>query len=234
VELTIVGEKGTESLCFTVQRMINGGFTGRDSASVQAHIAELAAEGVAPPPAVPVLYPVVRHNLTTGDQVQVAGKRTSGEAEYVLFLDEEEVYVSVGSDHTDRALEAYGVLESKQVCLNVCSKQAWRFGDVDDRWDELVLRSWVTPSVGADEVLYQDGVLGALLPPDDLIMRVLSAPGVSDRDGLVIFGGTIPLIAGETICGSAFRCELEDPLSGRKLESRYDVTVLEDPNAIKG
>ena len=234
VNLSVVREGGASPLTYEVKRMINAGFTGRDRASVQAHIDELAVEGVDPPPAVPVLYPVVSHNITTGERIDVVSARTSGEVEAVLFLSGSEMFVGVGSDHTDRALEAYGILESKQVCLNVCSADVWPFGDVKERWDDLVIRSWVRASPSEGEALYQEGTLAELLPPDELVERVILGINGGSRDGLVIFGGTVPIQSGRTICGSEFRCELEDRSSGRRLGCRYEVNVLEDPNGMHG
>lgn len=229
LSLNVLSDTGPGALDFDVTRMVNAGFTGRNSAAVQAHIDELAAEGVAPPPFVPVLYPVVSHNIATADSIQVSGERTSGEAEIVLFLQGTSLHIGVGSDHTDRALEAYGILESKQICLNVCSQDVWSFDRVKDHWDDLVIRSWVTPSPGDGEILYQEGTSGDLLPPEDLIQRITGGAGALPS-GLVIFGGTVPVMGGAAVFGSAFRCELADPILESRLSCEYRVTVLDDPN----
>ncbi|NIQ18355.1 MAG: DUF2848 domain-containing protein, partial [Candidatus Aenigmarchaeota archaeon] len=79
----------------------------------KAHIEELRREGIPPPPSVPMLFPVLSHNITTAGQIQVVGSRTSGEAEFVLLLDGENIFVGVGSDHTDRDLERHSIMKSK-------------------------------------------------------------------------------------------------------------------------
>ena len=63
----------------------------------------LAAKGIPGPKSIPVLFPVVCHALTTDSVIEVYGSETSGEVEYVLcVVSEDEVYVGLGSDHTDR------------------------------------------------------------------------------------------------------------------------------------
>src|SRR5262249_18271568 len=141
--LTVLAEDRSTPLRFVVRRVVNAGYVGRDQAAVRAHIDELAREGIPPPRPVPDFFLVGADRLTTKDQIEVLGKETSGEVEYVLLLDQGEVYVGVGSDHTDRALEQHSLTRSKQICSNVLSSQVWRYRDVKDRWDDLLLQSWV-------------------------------------------------------------------------------------------
>jgi len=52
LDLTVVRPQARVPLNFELRRMVNAGFVGRDQAAVKAHIAELAREGIAPPPSV--------------------------------------------------------------------------------------------------------------------------------------------------------------------------------------
>ncbi|HEX4862950.1 MAG TPA: DUF2848 family protein, partial [Acidimicrobiales bacterium] len=92
------------------------GYAGRDEASVHKHIEELAAIGIAPPPHVPMLYDLAAGLLTTATHLRAPGPRTSGEVEPVLVRAAGTWHLALGSDHTDRALEANDVRNSKAVC----------------------------------------------------------------------------------------------------------------------
>jgi hypothetical protein len=212
---------------FPIRRLVNAGYVGRNQEAVQAHIDELRHEGIPPPPSIPALFPLSADNVTTADQIEVVGGGTSGEAEYVLFLLEGEVLVGVGSDHTDRILERTSLGKSKQICKNIVSRHVWRLADVKDRWDDLVLRSWVRAPETGREVLYQEGALRTILAADDLIALVRSRLKDGQEDGLVIFSGTVPVLGGKILPGDEFRAALDDPRSGRSLGCSYRIVPLQ-------
>jgi hypothetical protein len=207
--------------------MVNAGFVGRDQKAVKAHIEELAREGIAPPPTVPMLFPVLRQSLTLENKIEVVERQTSGEVEFVLLLQGGRMYVGIGSDHTDRKLEAASMLNSKQVCPNVMSREVWDFEDVKDHWDELVMESRVRPSPGAESVLYQQGPLGKILSATDLLALVKSRMPDGQCEGLMIFSGTLPVLTKEMIWATQFRCELGDPRLQRQLTCEYEIVRLD-------
>jgi hypothetical protein len=221
LSLLVESEGRTAPLNFRVRRMVNAGFVGRDQATVQAHIDEMKHLGIPAPASVPVFFALTADNVTTADHIEVIGPGTSGEAEYVLLLNRHDVFVGVGSDHTDRALEGASIRKSKQVCKNVLSARVWRYRDVKEHWDELELRSWVRSPDNGPEVLYQEGNLGTILLPETLIDLVRARITDERCDGLVIFSGTVPMVAGKIIYSSEFRCELRDPRSRRSLSCGY-------------
>lgn len=223
LDLTLQDATGSTPLSFAVRRVINAGYVGRDQQAVRAHIEELAREGIPPPRSVPMLFPFLSSNLTTADCIEVIGGDTSGEVEYVLLLHQGEVFVGVGSDHTDRALERNDLIKSKQVCANVLSRDVWSYEDVRSHWDELELRSWVRASATDPEVLYQEARLGTILSAEALLELVRSRLRDGIEEGLVIFSGTVPLRTGQTIYGQSFRGELYNPQSGRRLSCGYRV-----------
>src|SRR5260221_13527255 len=100
----------------TIDNLIIAGWTGRDRAEAEHHIAELAAIGVHPPATVPCFYRVGANLLTSAASIDVAGSHSSGEVEFVLVSLAGRLYVGVGSDHTDRKVESYGITVSKQMC----------------------------------------------------------------------------------------------------------------------
>ncbi len=227
LKLTLKTRSGSTTLEFTPKRVINAGYAGRDLSATKAHIEELAREGVPPPPSIPMLFPILRDTVTTDDRIEVVTTKTSGEAEFVLLLTGDAIYVAVGSDHTDRQLEADDMLLSKQICPNVLSVEVWDYQDVKDHWDEILLESWVTPLPGQDEVLYQQAPLSAILSVPDLVDLVRSRLTDGDCEDLVIFSGTIPIISGQTVYGSGFRCTLRDPHLNRTISCQYEIERLD-------
>jgi hypothetical protein len=103
-----------------------------------------------------------RYLLTNEDVIEVQGPHTSGEVEFVALRHGGNFYISVGSDHNDRSLEAlwtamlgkvYDTAKTKQMVPAAVAKDAWLYDDVRDHWDEIVLKSFVT--VSDRRVLYQ-------------------------------------------------------------------------------
>src|ERR1700720_1337676 len=91
-----------------VKNLLNSGYAGRDQAAVAAHIDELAAIGIAGPDHVPTLYRVAPSAANQGSIVWSQNGKTSGEVECVLIVDDGgDLLITVGSDHTDRALEGH-------------------------------------------------------------------------------------------------------------------------------
>ncbi|MFM0224337.1 DUF2848 domain-containing protein [Paraburkholderia dipogonis] len=195
------------------------GWTGRNPEAVQHHIDELVAIGIAPPKQIPTLYRVARALLTTEPVIEAVGASSSGEAEFCLFNTDGQLYVAVGSDHTDRALETHDVALSKQVCAKPLSGDCWRFDEVEDHWDQLILRSFATTD--GIERLYQEGSVAELLHPRELLSRI----GVPFDHGNVLFGGTVP-VKGTMTGAGFFRVELHDPVLGRTLACEYQIKVL--------
>ena len=119
------------------------GDAGRTQVAVQHHIEELAAIGIAPPLRVPVVYELAPGLLTYDPVTAVAGPRSSGEVEPVLVRAGADWYLAVGSDHTDRELEAEDIKTSKAVCPKPASATAIQLdvdpvsGGLDEAWDAI-------------------------------------------------------------------------------------------------
>lgn len=212
---------GGGALALDIERLIIAGWTGRDMDAVQHHIDELKALGVKPPATVPTFYPLAASLLTTDDVLEVPRADSSGETEFVLLQGADALYIGIGSDHTDRKVEAYDVTVSKQMCGKPMGREVWRFDEVADHWDALEMRCW---RVRDDErVLYQEGKVTRLLDPRDLIRRLA---GESDLpEGTAMFCGTQAVI-GELGHGDAFEVELHDPVRNRTLRHTYRVDSL--------
>ena len=217
LNLQVVTQEGSYQALIAVNRLTCLGYTGRDQAKVMAHIEELARIGVKPPTAVPAVYQVPPGRASTGNSITVAAETTSGEVEGVLVLNGQKVFVAVGSDHTDRRLEAEDVPKAKAICPKVLSPRVWDFDEVKGHWDQLIIRSWVTDDKGRR--LYQEDRLQSLLDPQ----RALAEAGDS-TPGHLIFCGTAP-VRGEVSYAQAWELQLEDPVLNRSLEHTYVVKV---------
>jgi hypothetical protein len=223
LDLRIVEADGQISQSSTaVEQVLLAGYTGRDRATVMEHIHELEKLGVAPPARIPTVFVVAPELLTSAPGIQVDGSQTSGEAEFFLVPEGDDWLVGVGSDHTDRHHEAIDITASKSMCPKVVSSSVWRYRDVQDHWDQLQLRAWVTSDADGRR-LYQDGRLGEFLSVRDLLGE-LHAAGHVDLLGRVVFGGTLPLLGGFAFA-PRFGAELYDPLLERTLSCAYDVAV---------
>jgi Protein of unknown function (DUF2848) len=205
-----------------IGQLVVAGWTGRDKAAVEHHIAELAAIGVKRPRAVPSFYRIGANLLTTAKELEVVGGNSSGEAEFVLVSAPDALYVGVGSDHTDRKVEAYGVTVSKQMCPKPVGRELWRIAEVEDHWDRLVLRSHLTR--GGKRRLYQEGPVVRMLPPRDLLARFPDSPGRLP-EGTAMLCGTL-VVQGEIGGGERFEIELHDPVRKRSLKHDYTVRIL--------
>ena len=218
------------AITFEATRLVVAGWTGRDRAAIEHHIAELAALGVMRPSAVPLYYRLARGLLSQQPEVEMLGPTSSGEVEPVLLRHAGRWWLSVGSDHTDRAAEAlpvgHAVALSKQLCAKPLARSAWAWDEVAARADSLLLRSSILED--GRWVLYQQGALAAITPLADLVKGLPADVPVAD--GLVLFCGTLGAIANAAGVAvrpaAAMRLELIDPQGGRQIAHDYRTAAL--------
>lgn len=202
---------------FIIQTAYVAGWTGRDRAAVDHHIAELAEIGVPPPSDVPLFYRVSREVVTQAAEIQVLGPDTSGEVEPLVIRADGELWLGLASDHTDRALETVSVAASKQICAKPVGRALWPIADVQDHLDDLQLTceieedgAWVT---------YQEGTLAKIRPLQELI------DGSGLGDGAAMLCGTLAALGGVRPATS-YRMALRDTVRGRSLSLAYSVVPL--------
>ncbi|MEM8551522.1 MAG: DUF2848 family protein [Pseudomonadota bacterium] len=169
------------------------GWTGRDAAAVQHHIDELAAIGVPAPSTVPLFYRAAVQQLTQGSCIEVMGSETSGEVEPVLICVGGRLLLTVGSDHTDRALEAHSVALSKQIAAKPIGRSAVWLDTIEDP-DALRLSSFSGEAPGQLDA-YQDGSFAKTRPLRALVEGAIES-GAGFADGAVMFCGTVPTLSG--------------------------------------
>jgi hypothetical protein len=208
-------------LTMSIDQAVIAGWTGRDPVARDKHIAELEAVGIARPTTTPIYYRCSARRLTTGDVIEVCGDQSSGEVEFVLIGWQGRIFVGLGSDHTDRKVEAYSVTVSKQMCDKPMASELWELEDVIGHWDRLILRSFAW--INGERVLYQEGTLDAMLPIKELIEKGFGGKGLPD--GCAMFGGTFAAKGGIRPA-SRFEYEFEDPVLKRSIRHGYDVITL--------
>lgn len=96
---------GGELVSTEIHTAIVAGWAGRDTEAVERHIAELEELGVPRPSATPLFYRVSAGRVTTDAEIESTAAG-SGEVETVLLRNSGRLWVGVGSDHTDREVEA--------------------------------------------------------------------------------------------------------------------------------
>jgi hypothetical protein len=221
IVFTLEAKGGQLPLTLKLRQAVIAGWTGRDPVARDKHIAELEQLGIARPASTPIYYRVAARRLTTADAIEVSGSDSSGEVEFVLIGSGGRIFVGVGSDHTDRKVEAYGVTVSKQMCDKPLAPVLWNFADIADHWDRIVLRSFAT--IDGERVLYQEGRLDGMLGVDDLIARGFD--GGKLPDGCAVFGGTFAAKGGIR-SATRFEFEINDPVLKRSIRHGYDVIEL--------
>lgn len=223
MKFCVKDKNGSEKeIDFIPSHIINAGYTGRDQTAVQAHIDELKEEGIPAPEKTPVYFTKFEERITQDNSFEVLDEVDhSGEAEFALLFDTGEIFVGVGSDHTDRKLETIDIPKAKQMYPNTISRDLWKLSDVSDHWDDLIIRSWI--KVNGVRTLFQEAALTAMLDANDIIERVKGLlVNPENTEGLVVYSGTVASII-KAEYSPYFEVEIEDPVLGRKLKNWYEM-----------
>lgn len=208
-----------------VRRVVNGGYTGRDQAHVQVHIEEMRVLDLPIPETTPTIYFLSSDRVSTARAIEVQNGSTSGEVEPVLIWHEGQIYVTVGSDHTDRHLESFDISASKQCYPNLVAEEVWQLEEVREHWDSLTITCHVEKD--GHRSLYQRGILEDILPFSYWVDR-LENEG-HPLDGTVFFAGTISTEAGGLVYADVYEVALEDPVRERAIKHVYRVDRLPEP-----
>lgn len=198
------------------------GWAGRNKEEVRKHAKELEEHGIRGPKNMPEHFIVSPSVMTHEGEITCVGDGSCGEIEFFFFLRDGNIYVGVGSEHTDRALEAVDMIKSKAICEKPMSKQVWRYEDVKDHWDLIQLTAWQINEKG-EEVVYQDSPLAALITLPALVEEAQKL--YDSLEDVIIWSGTIPTVSG-LVYGSRFWGEMSDPVLGRKLTFDYKIKTV--------
>ena len=198
------------------------GYAGRNIAKTMEHIKELEEQlGVPAPKTIPTIFQMSNMLLTQDPDIDFVGNNTCGEVEYIIITQGDEIYIGLGSDHTDRKLESASVPKAKQVCPKPIGHDIWKYSDLKDHWDSIKLNSYQT--VDGKEIPYQQGTLADILPVEHLLKELRERIG--DVSHCVIYSGTVPVLNGFQY-GENFRCEMIDETLNRSLSMNYNIHVI--------
>lgn len=159
--------------------------------------------------------------LTNENKIIVQGKHTSGEVEYVALKFEDEIYITVGSDHCDRQAERYSMSKSKQLCMKVMARQMILHRELRPYWEEIKLASSVASYHRA--VAYQSASVADLMRLGSLIRR---CPMNLDFNGAVLFSGAPPIITTIPVFSPHFYFRLDLPRFKFSIAHDYAVEML--------
>lgn len=219
MEFTVVDKRGTHTLAVEIRHLMMVGFSGATIEKAMEHVGELERLRVQCPAIIPAMYPGDPAQITQAAEIEVAGEKTSGEAEYLILKHDGKYYIGLGSDHTDRESEQEDISASKRECPKPCAAVLWDYYEVKDHLDKIRLASSVT--VGGREIEYQSGTMADILAPISLLGKVSREEELED---CLIFSGTLPLLRGYRY-GERFSCRLVDDLLGREIDLSYAVKV---------
>jgi len=215
------GDKA-EKRTVALQQVVIAGWTGRDSVALNKHIEELKELGIAPPTKVPCYFRASVNVVSTQPELQYVGPDGTGEIEFFLLSLQDGLWVGVGSEHTDRKVETYSIPVSKQLCQKAIASDLWKYEDIRPHWDKLILRAHILEN--GKRVVYQEGPLGDIRDPEELIAKYTGGAGKL-APGTLMFGGTFSAIGGVRPAAE-FHMELEDPIRKRKLTHQYRIVTI--------
>ncbi len=220
---------------------------GRDVEATERHLQEVRSKGYQVHGAAGICFKS-RCLITNEDTIEVQGRQTSGEAEFVAIAHESNIYVSVGSDHNDRSLgdlwtpmlgKVYDTAKTKQMVPAVVARDAWLYDDVKEHWDDIVVKSSVTAS--NQRIPYQEFKLSDLLGLD----YYLEHASWIEEDGSVLLGGSSGILSTlpedvyqgqntleDVIFPADFHIEMLDPVLKRTVTHGYSVISLEEPGSL--
>lgn len=190
------------------------GYTGRDRASVQKHIDELAREGIAPPPEVPMWYEMPLAILTQAAQIRVPGAQTCGEVEPILIGNGDTLYLGIGSDHTARDVEREDIATSKRLCPKPLGRNVFRIATLDASFDAVALASTM------DGEAYQRGTFAQIAALATLLAEFRRRHPASR---FVLSCGTVPLLTHGFRFGRKFSARIDGGPLATALSLDYSV-----------
>lgn len=222
LQFNCLSNGGAEMRQVDIDTLIIAGWAGKDKAALQAHIAELEEQGIKTPQEIPRFYRIGPNLLTQASSINVVGKGSTGEVEaFAVHLDDG-LWVGLGSDHTDRKVESLSVSLSKQVCPKPIGTTLWKFDDIADHWNELIIRSFVVNN--GRRQTYQEGSLVQNRDLSELILLYRERGGTFSA-GTAMFCGTLPAKIKLTFFDQ-FELELHDPVLDRSLSHCYAIHPL--------
>lgn len=217
-------DKTEKNVEINLEKVLVVGYSGSNVKKIEEHILELKEQlGVPAPKRIPTIFECSLENLTFNKKIKFVGDMTSGEVEFLIIKHDDNIYIGIGSDHTDRKLESVSVLKSKQVCPKPASNILWDYEEIKDIWAQLQVVSY--QKVEGKEIMYQSGNLSQILPVEKIIAELEERIG--NINNSVIFSGTVPLV-GKFEYGDKFIGKIVDNINDRELILEYEIEKISE------
>ncbi|PHH96020.1 DUF2848 domain-containing protein [Fusobacterium nucleatum] len=209
---------------FDLKRLLIVGYSGSNIEKIMEHIKELKEHlGVPEPKKIPTIFECSKELLTKEKDIKFVGNMTSGEVEYLIIKHLNEIYIGIGSDHTDRKLESISVLKAKQICPKPIGEEVWLYKDIKESWNEIEAESY--QNINGQRVLYQKGRLSEILSVEKIISELENRVG--NIEDSIIFSGTVPLESNFKY-GDEFICKIFDKSNNSSLNLNYKINKISE------
>ncbi|MEX6494411.1 DUF2848 family protein [Fusobacterium animalis] len=209
---------------FDLNRLLIVGYSGSNIEKIKEHIKELKEHlGVPEPKKIPTIFECSKELLTTEKEIKFVGNMTSGEVEYLIIKHSNEIYIGIGSDHTDRKLESISVPKAKQICPKPVGDEVWLYKNIKEHWNEIEAESY--QNINGQKILYQKGKLSEILPVEKIILELENRVG--NVEDSIIFSGTVPLESTFKY-GDEFICKIFDKNNNSSLNLNYKINKISE------
>jgi S-adenosylmethionine synthetase len=118
-------------------------YASRDIRATRMALDRMISQGLPANRTNPSIFRIARYLLTQETAFEVQGPLTGGECEVVAIRDDDEIFITIGSDHCDRELHLFFTEKPKQMCPHPIASIAWPYDEVHDHWDSLRISSSV-------------------------------------------------------------------------------------------
>lgn len=199
------------------------GFTARNQEAMLRNLKSLKSLNVKIPKRIPSVYPLIKNIIDLSDEIEVVSNDTCAEVEFLIIIQNEDIYIGIGSDHSDKVLESESISKSKQICPKHFHTELWDYKDVKNHWDELEIGSYYYKD--GEKIVFQKGFVKDMLHPDTVIDELKNR--YDDINKIIVYSGSIANLTG-FIYGEKFEYYLNDPVLNRKLKTNYKINVIDD------
>lgn len=220
--LTVTIEEKQE-VTITPTMLINAALTGRDQEKVRQYIRSLEKQGVKAADSSPSFFKKAPYLVDADEKMAVLDEQNSAEAEFVILIWNDEIYIGCGIDVFDKEVQGIGAEKAKHLYPNHMSRKMWKYSEHKEHWDQIILRSWIGKE---RKILYQEERLSFFMKPEEIIRELEKKFGTSLQSGTIIFGGTIPYRIDGLPYIKDFEAELEDRYSQKRITCKMNQILL--------